>query len=114
MLRRGQLAVMDNLTAHKGERVRELIEQQGCELLYLPPYSPDFNPIEEAFSKIKHLIRKAEAHSREGLIEAMGTAISALSAQDARGFFEDCGYRAVVQSFDRRCKTAMSNFTAAA
>ena len=99
MLRRGQLVVMDNLTAHKGERVRELIEQQGCELLYLPPYSPDFNPIEEAFSKIKHLIRKAEARSREGLVEAMGTAISALSAQDARGFFEHCGYRAVVQSF---------------
>ena len=98
-LRRGQLVVMDNLTAHKGERVRELIEQQGCELLYLPPYSPDFNPIEEAFSKIKHLIRKAEARSREGLVEAMGTAISALSAQDARGFFEHCGYRAVVQSF---------------
>ncbi len=99
MLRRGQLVVMDNLTAHKGERVRELIEQQGCQLLYLPPYSPDFNPIEEAFSKIKHLIRKAEARSREGLVEAMGTAISALSAQDARGFFEHCGYRAVVQSF---------------
>jgi len=99
MLRRGQLVDMDNLTAHKGERVRELIEQQGCQLLYLPPYSPDFNPIEEAFSKIKHLIRKAEARSREGLVEAMGTAISALSAQDARGFFEHCGYRAVVQSF---------------
>ena len=99
MLRRGQLVVMDNLTTHKGERVRQLIEQQGCQLLYLPPYSPDFNPIEEAFSKIKHLIRKAEARSREGLVEAMGTAISALSAQDARGFFEHCGYRAVVQSF---------------
>ena len=99
MLRRGQVVVMDNLTAHKGERVRELIEQQGCELLYPPPYSPDFNPIEEAFSKIKHLIRKAEARSREGLVEAMGTAISALSAKDARGFFEHCGYRAVVQSF---------------
>jgi transposase len=99
MLRRGQLVVMDNLTAHKGERVRELIEQQGCQLLYLPPYSPDFNPIEEAFSKIKHLIRKAEARSREGLVEAMGTAISALSAQDACGFFEHCGYRTVVQSF---------------
>jgi transposase len=58
-LRRGQVVVMDNLTAHKGERVRELIEQRGCEHLYLPPYSPDFNPIEEAFSKIKGLMRKA-------------------------------------------------------
>ena len=98
-LRRGQVVVMDNLTAHKGERVRELIEGQGCELMYLPPYSPDFNPIEEAFSKIKGLMRKAEARSREALLEAMGRAISALSAEDARGFFEHCGYRAMVQAF---------------
>jgi transposase len=98
-LRRGQVVVMDNLTAHKGERVRELIEGQGCELMYLPPYSPDFNPIEEAFSKIKGLMRKAQACSREALLEAMGKAISALSAEDARGFFEHCGYRAMVQAF---------------
>jgi transposase len=98
-LSRGQVVVMDNLTAHKGERVKELIEGQGCELMYLPPYSPDFNPIEEAFSKIKGLMRKAEARSREALVEAMGSAISALGAQDARGFFEHCGYRAMVQTF---------------
>jgi transposase len=90
---------MDNLTAHKGERVRELIEGRGCELLYLPPYSPDFNPIEEAFSKIKGLMRKAEARSREGLVEAIGSAISALTAQDARGFFEHGGYHAAVLPF---------------
>ena len=90
---------MDNLTAHKGERIRELIEDQGCELMYLPPYSPDFNPIEEAFSKIKGLMPKAEARSREALLEAMGIAISALSAEDARGFIEHCGYRAMVQAF---------------
>jgi transposase len=95
----GQVVVMDNLTAHKGERVKELVEQRDCELLYLPPYSPDFNPIEEAFSKIKDLIRKAEARSRGALLEAIATAISALSAQDAMGFFEHCGYRAVVQPF---------------
>jgi transposase len=98
-LRRGQVVVMDNLTAHKGECIRELIEGQGCELVYLPPYSPDFNPIEEAFSKIKGLMRKAEARSREALLEAMGSAISALSAEDARGFFEHCGYRATAQAF---------------
>ena len=98
-LRRGQVVVMDNLTAHKGERIRELIEDQGCELMYLPPYSPDFNPIEEAFSKIKGLMRKAQARSREALLEAMGSAISALSGEDARGFFEHCGYRAMVQTF---------------
>src|SRR4051794_24963299 len=83
---RGQVVVMDNLSAHKGERVRELIEPQGSKLLYLPVYSPDFNPIEEAFSKIKAFIRKAEARSREALIEAMGATISAVTARDARGF----------------------------
>jgi transposase len=90
---------MDNLSAHKGERVRELIERRGCELLYLPSYSPDFNPIEEAFGKIKGLIRKAEARSREALLEAIGVAISAITDQDARGFFEHCGYHTMVQSF---------------
>jgi transposase len=98
-LREGQMVVMDNLSAHKGERVRELIEGRGCELLYLPSYSPDYNPIEEAFGKIKALIRKVEARSREALLEAIGSAISAITDQDARGFFEHCGYRAVAQSF---------------
>jgi transposase len=84
---------MDNLSAHKGKRVRELVESAGCELLYLPPYSPDFSPIEEAFSKVKGLLRKAEARSREALVEAMGKALDAVSARDARGFFEHSGYR---------------------
>jgi transposase len=96
-LRAGQVVVMDNLSAHKGEEVRELIEERGCELLFLPPYSPDLNPIEEAFSKIKALLRKAEARTREGLIEAMGLALSAVTARDAWGFFEHCGYRRVGQ-----------------
>jgi transposase len=90
-LRKGQVVVMDNLTAHKGERVKELIEQRGCELVYLPPYSPELNPIEEAFAKIKGLIGKAEARTREALLEAIATAISALSAQDMCEFFEHCG-----------------------
>jgi len=92
-LRPAQVVVMDNPTARKGERGRELIEGRGCELLYLQPYSPDFDPIEEAFAEIKGLLRKAEARTREALVEAMGIAISAVSAQDARGFFEHCGYR---------------------
>jgi len=96
-LRSGQIVVMDNLSAHKGERVKELIEERGCELLYLPPYSPDFNPIEEAFSKIKGILRKAEARSRERLVEALGVAISAITAGDVRGFVEHCGYTALVQ-----------------
>ncbi|MBA3617690.1 MAG: IS630 family transposase [Rubrobacteraceae bacterium] len=96
-LRAGQMVVMDNLSSHKGPKVREMIEFKGCELLYLPAYSPDLNPIEEAFSKIKGLLRKAEARTRDALIEAMGRALSAVSAQDARGFFEHCGYHPQVQ-----------------
>ncbi len=97
-LRPGQVVVMDNLTAHKGDRVKELIEEQGCQLLYLPPYSPDFNPLEEAFSKIKGLVRKAEARTREALVEAIGIGISRVTAEDARGFFDHCGYTTLAQS----------------
>jgi len=93
----GQVVVMDNLSAHKGGRVKEIIEGRGCELLYLPPYSPDFNPIEQAFSKVKGLLRRAEARARESLIEAMGVALSAVSARDARGFFGHCGYGSMGQ-----------------
>ena len=88
---------MDNLSAHKGRKVRELIERRGCKLLYLPPYSPDFNPIEEAFSKIKGILRKGEVRTREALVRAMGVAISAVSARDAWGYFEHCGYGLLVQ-----------------
>jgi transposase len=98
-LRPGQIVVMDNLSAHKAQRVKELIEEYGCEALYLPPYSPDLNPIEEAFSKVKGLLRKAEARSREALVEAMGKALDAVTVGDARGFFEHCGYRAMAQPF---------------
>ena len=94
-----QVVVMDNLSDHKGERIRELLESAGCELLYLPPYSPDFSPIEEAFSKVKGLLSKAEARSREALVEAMGKALDAITARDARRFFEHCGYRASAQPF---------------
>ncbi|MCA1838623.1 MAG: IS630 family transposase [Actinobacteria bacterium] len=94
----GQVVVMDNLGAHKGERVRELIQERGCELLYLPPYSPDLNPIEEAFSKVKALLRRTGARTREALIEAMGRALGAVTDEDARGFFEHRGYRLPAQS----------------
>jgi transposase len=97
-LRKGQVVVMDNLSAHKGERIHELIEERGCQLNYLPSYSPDFNPIEEAFSKIKGLVRKAEARTKEALLEAIGLALSAVTSEDVRGFFEHCGYRMPVQS----------------
>ena len=89
----GQVVAMDNLGAHRPKRVRELIEQQGCELLYLPAYSPDYNPIEEAFAKIKNLLRKAAARSKETLLDAIGAALSAITAEDVQGFFEHAGYR---------------------
>jgi transposase len=92
-LKPGQVVVMDNLSAHKGSKVRKLIEAQDCELLYLPPYSPDLNPIEEAFSKVKGLLRQAGARTREALVEAIGRALDAITSRDARGFFGHCGYR---------------------
>ncbi len=66
-------------------------------VLYLPPYSPDFNPIEEAFAKLKGRLRKAAARSSEALVDAMGVALDSISAGDALGFFSHCGYRASVQ-----------------
>ena len=94
----GQVVVMDNLTAHKGSWVRELVEGRGCELLYLPPYSPDFSPIEEAFSKVKATLKKACARTRGALVEAIAAALSAVTPQDARGFFGHCGYLPTAQS----------------
>ena len=97
-LREGDVVVMDNLSVHKkSETVRELIEGAGAQVLYLPPYSPDFNPIEEAFSKIKNLICKAGARVQEALVLALGEAISEVSEEDAKAFFEHCGYREAVQ-----------------
>ncbi len=84
--------VMDNLSSHKGKRVRELIEGRGCELLYLLPYSPDLNPIEVALAKVKGLLREAEVRTREALVETFGGVLSAVSARDAWGYFEHCGY----------------------
>ena len=96
-LRPGQVMVMDNLSSHKGSWVRKLVEERGCELVYLPPYSPDLNPLEEAFAKIKALLRKAGARTREALVEAIGRALEAVTANDAWGFFEHRGYHATAQ-----------------
>ena len=96
-LEAGHVVIMDNLSAHKPARVRELIEERGCELIYLPAYSPDFNPIEEAFAKIKGMLRQAGARTKDALVDVLGKALSAISAQDARGYFEHAGYRPQVQ-----------------
>jgi transposase len=96
-LRSEQVVVMDNLSAHKGERVRKLIEGRGCKLLFLPPYSPVLNPIEEAFSKIKRLLRVIGARTKEVLVEAIAKALDVVGAGDARGFFTNCGYGGLKQ-----------------
>ena len=93
----GQVVIMDNLSAHKPAKVRELIERRGCELIYLPAYSPDFNPIEEAFAKIKGMLREAGARTKDALVGVLGEALSAVSAQDAGGYFEHAGYRLQAQ-----------------
>jgi len=84
--------VMDNLQVHKSTRVRELIEEAGAEILFLPPYSPDFSPIEEAFSKVKSILRRIGARTHEALIEATGEALDAVSRGDTIGWFGHCGY----------------------
>ncbi|HZC84287.1 MAG TPA: IS630 family transposase [Rubrobacter sp.] len=92
-LKAGQIVLMDNLSVHKGKWVRELIEEKGCQLWLLPSYSPDMNPIEEAFSKVKNLIRKAKARTLEALFTVTARSLRAVSEEDARGFFEACGYK---------------------
>ena len=91
-LKSGQIVLMDNLSVHKSAWVRELIEERGCLLWLLPSYSPDMNPIEEAFSKVKNLIRKAKARTLEALFAVTARALEAVSEEDARAFFENCGY----------------------
>ena len=91
-LRRGQIMVMDNLQVHKIKRVRDLVEGAGAEVLFLPPYSPDFSPIEEAFSKVKGILRRIGARTREALLEATSEALDAVSRTDAVGWFGHCGY----------------------
>ena len=91
-LRQDDVVVMDNLSCHKQLRVRELIEQKGAHLIFLPPYSPDLNPIEKAWSKFKAILRKLAARSYEALENAICEALKAVTSSDAAGFFGSCGY----------------------
>lgn len=91
-LEEGQVVVLDRLGAHRTDKVRELVESAGADLVFLPSYSPDLNPIEEAFSKIKQLVRKAGARMREALIEAIGRALATVTPDDAAGWFAHAGY----------------------
>ena len=91
-LQAGQMVIMDNLSVHRSAWVKELIEREGASVVLLPPYSPDYNPIEEAFSKVKGLLRKAKARTLEKLFEATHRALGTVTAKDARGFFRHSGY----------------------
>lgn len=89
----GQIVLLDNLSAHKSVRLRELVMARGCRLWYLPAYSPDFSPIELAFAKVKEALRRAGARTREALEQAVAQALEHISSEDARAFFTHCGFR---------------------
>ena len=88
----GDIIVMDNLPAHKAEGVRQTIEVAGCQLLYLPPYSPDFNPIEKAFSKFKALLRARAKRTVEALWDTVGEIVALFKPQECANYFMACGY----------------------
>ncbi len=94
----GQTVVLDNLAVHKGAAIRHLIEARGCRLLFLPPYSPDFAPIEHAFGKLKAQLRRAGARTRDALDAAIAAALDTITAQDATNWFRHCGYAVAGQS----------------
>ena len=91
-LSKGDVVIMDNLSSHKNKRVLELIESVGAEVEFLPAYSPDLNPIELMWSKVKSILRKLEARTPEDLIKAIGTALKKVTHSDAIGWFNHCGY----------------------
>ena len=84
---------MDNLSSHKSPEIREMIQAAGADLWYLPPYSPDFNPIEKMWSKVKESLRGSKARGTEELHEAVRRALKKITPQDAHGWFQSCGYR---------------------
>jgi transposase len=91
-LKPGDIVIMDNLPAHKVTGVSEAIEGAGASLIYLPPYSPDLNPIEKAFSKVKAILRKAAARTLEGLWAAIASTLDAFTPEECRNYFAACGY----------------------
>ena len=91
-LRPGDLVVMDNLAPHKSETTLALIRQRGADVLFLPAYSPDLNPIEQMWSKVKNTLRRLEARTRESLLEAIGQALAGITPQDTLNWFAHCGY----------------------
>lgn len=88
----GDIVVMDNLGSHKGKAVRRAIRAAGAKMFLLPKYSPDLNPIEQVFAKLKHLLRKAAARTREGLVAAIGQLLGAYTPQECANYFKNAGY----------------------
>ncbi len=93
ILRPGQIVVLDNLGSHKRAEVRQMIEAAGATLWFLPPYSPDFNPIEKMWSKVKQFLRAVKARGTEALYQGVGAALATVTSQDAHGWVASCGYR---------------------
>jgi transposase len=91
-LRGGDVVVLDNLTAHRASRIEEVAEARGAQVLWLPPYSPDYSPIEQCWSKIKAYLRGAKARTRAALEEALTAALGLVTKADIRGWFKHCGY----------------------
>jgi len=91
-LHRGDLVIADNLSSHKSAAARRAIEARGAQLVFLPPYSPDFNPIELAWAKVKQALRAAKARTWEALVDALSEALHAISLDDATAWFAHCGY----------------------
>jgi transposase len=91
-LRPGQVVIWDNLSVHKNRKIRQRIEAAGCQLRFLPAYSPDFSPIEQAFSKLKTALRRAGARDRAALEDAIAAGLATITAEDAAGWFSHCGY----------------------
>jgi transposase len=93
-LRPGDIVVLDNLGSHRGKRVRQAIRQAGARLLFLPKYSPDLNPIEQVFSKLKHLLRRAQARSYDGLLQASAIVLDAFTPSECANYLRNSGYAA--------------------
>jgi len=91
----GDIVVMDNLSSHKGDAIREAIEGAGAELLFLPPYSPDLNPIEQVFAKLKHLLRKAAKRTVDALWDEIGSLLGGFSPAECANYIRNSGYRAI-------------------
>jgi len=97
-LRPGQVVVLDNLSVHKAASIRQAVEARHCQLLFLPPYSPDCTPIEQAYSKLKAILRRIGARTHEALWEAMRVAVEAITREDAIAWFAHAGYALLAQA----------------